>query len=98
MQNLARRLRRHRLVLILSIPLLLGGGVAFAATQHDDRDCSGRLPSATRWSAGGDAQTDEAYRLVDCGRLIGLKTTDVERLLGAPRERDSDGTSYELGE
>jgi hypothetical protein len=73
------------------------GGVAFAATQSDSGiDCDAPLPSLSAWSAGGDAQTNEGYRLAECDRLIGLTEAAAERLLG-PARRDSGALVWQMG-
>jgi hypothetical protein len=81
------------------IVVVLVGGVVFAASRLNDPDvnCDTPQPSLTAWSRGGDAQTDEGYRLVACDRLIGLTAIDVERLLGPPGESHDNGQTYEMG-
>ena len=83
---------------ILVIGVVIVGGIGFAATHQDNPsvNCDAPLPSLSAWSAGGDTQTDEGYRLAECERLIGLAEDDVGRLLG-PAIRDSGALTWQMG-
>jgi hypothetical protein len=88
----------HLMATFGAIGVVLVGGILFVSTRRDDPtvNCDAPLPSLAAWAAGGDAQTDEGYRLAECGRLIGLAEVDVERLLG-PAVRDSGALTWQMG-
>jgi hypothetical protein len=91
--------RSRRVLAVLGvIGAVLVGGIAFAAARQDDPDtsCDAPLPSLSAWSAGGDAQTDEGYRLAECDGLTGLTEADAERLLG-PAMRDGGALVWQMG-
>ncbi|MDA0171951.1 hypothetical protein OJ998_22815 [Solirubrobacter taibaiensis] len=75
------------------------GGIAFVAWPRHEAvvGCDGTPFSRSAWSSGGDAQTDEGYQLAACERLIGMTGPQLERLLGAPVERDAEGLAWEMG-